>query len=325
MAVIPLVQRGLAASQVVFGCMSLGGGWSGAALDDSHIAEAERAVDAALEIGITMFDHADIYARGQAESAFGQVLKRRPGLRDQMVIQSKCGIRFGNGTLPTRYDFSKQHILTSVDGILSRLGIEQLDILLLHRPDPLMEPDEVAEAFGKLKSSGKVRYFGVSNMNQAQIRFLQRALPDQLCVNQLQLSLSHLHFIDATVHVNQDAGTAVAFPDGLLEFSQHERMQIQAWGPLGKGYLTGRDTRDQSATVQQTAALIARMAEEKGTSREAIALGWLMRHPAGIQPVIGTINPERVRACGDAERQAAQMTRDEWYTLYTAARGKNVP
>lgn len=323
---MPLADRGITTSRLVLGCMSFGGGWkSNEPITEEVILEAERAVDAALSIGINMFDHANIYARGKAEATFGEVLKRRPGLREKIIIQSKCGIRFAEGSIPGRYDFSKDHILKEVDGILKRLGIEHLDILLLHRPDPLMDPEEVAEAFGRLKSSGKVRYFGVSNMNAAQIRFLQQALPDKIAVNQIELSLAHLDFLDEGVHVNQKAGTSVHFSEGLLEFCQMERIQIQAWGPLAQGRFSGRAIQDEPEHIRKTAELVRKMAAEKETTPEAIVLGWLMKHPAMIQPIIGTIRPERIKACADAERQSQLMTREEWYSLYVSARGKALP
>jgi predicted oxidoreductase len=305
--------------------MPFGGSWDDAPITPEQVKKAEQAVDAALSIGIAMFDHADIYTRGKSETIFGSILKGRPGMREQIVIQSKCGIRFPEGTVPTRFDFSKAHILEAADGILQRLSIDYLDILLLHRPDPLVEPEEVAEAFGILKSSGKVRHFGVSNMSAGQIRFLQRALPDPLVVNQLEISLAHLDWLDQGIHVNQKAGTAVNFAEGLLEYAQMETMQLQAWGPLAQGRFSGRALKDEPANIQQTAALVQQLAAAKETTPEAIVLGWLMRHPALIQPVIGTMNPERIIACQDAERQAQAMTREEWYTLYVSARGKNMP
>jgi predicted oxidoreductase len=325
MPIMPLEQRGIAGSRLVLGCMPFGGGWNRDPLSKADIQKAEQAVDAALSIGVSMFDHADIYTMGKAEETFGTILKARPELREQIIIQSKCGIRFAEGSVPGRFDFSKEHILSSVDGILSRLNIDYLDVLLLHRPDPLVEPDEVAEAFGKLKSAGKVRYFGVSNMSVAQIRFLQRALPDQLAVNQLEMSLLHLDWLDQGVHVNQKAGTSVNFSEGLMEYCQMERIQIQAWGPLAQGRFSGRSVENEPENVRKTADLVSQMAAVKETTPEAIVLGWLMRHPAMIQPVIGTTNAERIIACQDAERQAQLMTREEWYTLYVSARGQNMP
>lgn len=325
MPIMPLEQRGIHTSRLILGCMPFGGGWNSDPITKDDILKAERAVDAALSIGISMFDHANIYTRGKAEQTFGTILKSRTALREQIIIQSKCGIRLGDDKLPGRFDFSREHILEAVDGSLSRLGIDYLDILLLHRPDPLVEPDEVAEAFGRLKAAGKVRYFGVSNMSVGQIKFLQQALPDQLMVNQLELSLAHLHFLDQTVHVNQQDGASVNFADGLIEFMQLERIQAQAWGPLAQGRFSGRSVEKEPENVQKTAALVKQMAVTKETTPEAIVLGWLMKHPAMIQPVIGTTDPDRIVACQDAERQSQMMTREEWYTLYVSARGKPMP
>lgn len=323
--VMPLAKRGISNSRLALGCMPFGGGWDTEPFTEQHVKEAEAAVEAALSIGITMFDHADIYTRGKAEQVFGRVLQSRPDLREQIVIQSKCGIQLGEGDLPGRFNFSKEHILDSVDGNLERLGIDYLDVLLLHRPDPLVEPEEVAEAFARLKSSGKVRYFGVSNMSASQIKFLQQAIPDSFAVNQLEMSLNHLHFVDHVVHVNQQAGTAVNFAEGLMEYCRTEDIQLQAWSPLAQGKFSGRDIKDEPEHIQKTAQLVQQMAADKETTAEAIVLGWLMYHPAMIQPIIGTSNPERIKACADAERQASLMTRDEWYTLYVSARGTLLP
>lgn len=325
MGTMPLAKRGLATSPLVLGCMSFGGGWNRNPIREQDVRDAEQAIDAALAIGITMFDHADIYAYGKAEETFGRVLKNRSSLRDHIILQSKCGIRFADDHAPGRFDFSRSHILASVDGSLQRLGVDYLDILLLHRPDPLMEPEEVAEAFSSLKSSGKVRYFGVSNMSASQIRFLQRALPDQIAVNQLEMSLAHLDWLDQGVHVNQKAGTTVNFAEGLLEYCQTENIQLQAWGPLAQGCFSGRPTTDEPEHIQKTAALVQQMATNKETTLEAIVLAWLLRHPAAIQPVIGTINPQRIAACKDAQQQAQHMTREEWYSLYVSARGESMP
>ncbi len=325
MKTLPLSKHVPLASRLVLGCMSLGGGWNRNPVSAEDVATAEHAVDAALAAGITMFDHADIYTFGKAEETFGRVLKARPALRERIVLQSKCGIRLQEGATPGRFDFSRDHILSAVDGILRRLGTLYVDVLLLHRPDALMEPDEIAEAFAGLKASGKVRGFGVSNMDAGQMRFLQQALPDPLVANQLELSLAHLHWLDQGVHVNQQAGTRAHFGEGLLEYCQMSGVQIQAWGPLAQGRFSGRDVSDQPAAIRATAELVARMAAERGTTREAIVLGWLMRHPAVIQPVIGTIDPARIAACADAGRQAELMSRDDWYRLYVTARGDRLP
>ncbi|WP_274650278.1 aldo/keto reductase [Paenibacillus humicola] len=320
----PLKRRGITASRIVYGTTGLGGSNNVDPLTAEDVRKAEEAVNAALEAGMTMFDHADIYSGGKAEAVFGSVLRKRSGLRETIVIQSKCGMRFADGEAPHRYDFSKDHILRSVDGSLRRLGTEYLDILLLHRPDPLARPDEIAEAFETLKRSGKVRYFGVSNMNAGQMKMLQQALPEPLVANQLEMSLLRSDWVDQGVLVNQPASAGVAFPEGLLEHCMLENVQLQAWSPLAKGLYTGRKLDDAPETVVRTRELVAAMAERKGTTGEAIVLGWLMRHPALIQPVIGSANPERIGRCRDAVRQAELMTREEWYTLYTAAKGRTV-
>ncbi len=322
---LPISYNGLDASQLIFGCMGLGGGWDRNAIQPEHVKEAHEAVEAALSSNINMFDHADIYAFGKAESVFGQVLKERPTLRENIIIQSKCGIRFADEELgiPTRYDFSKSYIIASVDGILSRLGIEYLDILVLHRPDALMDSREVGEAFHQLKASGKVRYFGVSNMSAGQIRLLQQHCHEKIIVNQLEMSLQIIGWLETGVHVNQLAARDNIFPEGTLEYCQMENIQLQAWGSLAQGLYSGRNIDNESEQVKATAQLVQKLAEEKQTSTEAIVLSWLMRHPAAIQPVIGTINPTRIKACAEATNLT--LSRDEWYSLYVSSRGVSLP
>jgi predicted oxidoreductase len=325
MKTMPLARREISNSRIIYGCMGLGGGWNKDSITAEHHKVAEQCIDAALESGITMFDHADIYAFGKAESVFGQVLHQRPGLREQIILQSKCGIRFPDQLGGQRFDFSRDYILKAVDGILGRLGIEYLDILLLHRPDVLMEPEEISEAFSKLRNEGKVRHFGVYNMNVGQIKFIQQALEMPLVVNQLELSLSHLHWVEEGIHVNQDAGLQVHFGEGLLEHCQMENIQIQAWSPLSRGLFTNPLTGSEPDYVRETALLIEQIATENQTTKEAVVLAWTMRHPAKIQPVIGTANPVRIRACADAIAQAERMTREQWYQLFVASRGVPLP
>lgn len=325
MRTMPLEKREITNSRLALGCMGFGGNWDRSPISDSEILKTEEAIDAALASGITMFDHADIYTMGKAEEAFGHVLKGNPSLRDQMVIQSKCGIRFADDIGPGRYDFSKEHILGSVDKILQRLTVDYLDILLLHRPDPLMEPEVVAEAFEQLKASGKVRHFGVSNMNKSQIQLLEAYTDERLIVNQLELSLNKLDFVDQGVHVNQQAGQNLHFADGLIEHCMINDIQIQAWSPLAQGIFSGNESLELSEAKQNTKELVAKMAAEKETTLEAIVLGWLMRHPAKIQPVIGTTNVQRIKDAQDAVRQSEIMTREEWYELYVSSRGNKLP
>lgn len=336
MKTIPLHKRAIPASTIVLGCMGLGGGWDQVPSGAEHVKQAREVLEAAVETGINMFDHADIYRMGKAEKVFGEALKERPGLRGDIILQSKCGIRFKDSDkVPGRYDFSAEHIEQSVDGSLQRLGVEYLDILLLHRPDPLVDPDEVAKALSRLHTSGKVRWFGVSNMNAGQMELLQTSLDLPLIVNQLEMSLLHTGFVETGVHVNQRAARGNTFPDGTMEYMQLSSVQIQAWSPLARGLYSMERSEikermtsegasvDEIAAVQQTATVVHELAEERGVSIEAIILAWLMKHPAGIQPVIGTTNPQRIRDCGQAAE--VELTRDEWYRLYVASRGRPLP
>ncbi|SEU23968.1 aldo/keto reductase family oxidoreductase [Paenibacillus sp. NFR01] len=318
---LPLNQRGIPASRIALGCMGIGGEWNREPVTAAELKEGQAAVEAALAAGINMFDHADIYTRGKAETIFGTILKDHPGLRDKIILQSKCGIKLMEpGDLSNTFDFSKEHILSSVDGTLARLGTPYLDILLLHRPDPLMDPEEVGEALRLLKAAGKVRHFGVSNMSAAQIRLLQAHCDEPFIVNQLHMSLARLDWIEAVIGINREPWREISFPEGTIEHCRLENIQIQAFGPLAQGLFTGRSLEGQPERVANTAEMIRRLAEEKGVSREAILLSWLMTHPAGIQPVIGTVNPQRIAACMEVE--GLELSRKEWYDLFVTARGR---
>jgi predicted oxidoreductase len=304
---------------LVYGCMALGGDWGGSPVSEADIAHAHAAVEAALAIGIQLFDHADIYRRGKAEAVFGELLKRDAGLRSKIRLQSKCGIRFGDDTAPGRYDLSADHIERSVDGILQRLGVDGIDILLLHRPDPLLQPAEVARAFHRLKAAGKVGHLGVSNMHAGQMRWLQTALAEPLVVNQLELSLAQLDAIDAGTTFNDpQAATRPGSSAwaGTLEYAQQHGVQLQAWGSLAQG-------RFSDPAASAAARVVHEIAETHRTTANAVLLAWLLRHPAVIQPVIGSGNAERIRACGDAVK--IQLSREEWYRLYVTARGQALP
>lgn len=311
------------ASPLVYGCMGLGGSWDASDLTREDHVHAEAAIEAALEAGITVFDHADIYTLGKAEAVFGDLLKRRPDLRDRMILQSKCGIRFADEDGPQRFDFSPHWIRTSVENSLRRLKTDYLDILLLHRPDPLMEPEPVAELFQALQDEGKVLHFGVSNMQQHQMRFLRSYMTTPLVANQLELSLTALDWLNHGVDTNTPRGGDLTFNAGILEYCRLQGVQLQAWGCLSQGRLTGRDVSKESPTIRETAKLVARLAEQYDCSREALVLAWLMRHPAGIQPVIGTTRPERISACASAPD--ISLAREDWYQLFVTARGAPMP
>ncbi|MFT7561025.1 MAG: putative oxidoreductase [Flavobacteriales bacterium] len=311
------------ASQLVFGCMSLGGTWNADPISKDTIQHANAAIDAALEIGINVFDLADIYTLGKAELVFGEVLKQRPELREHLILQSKCAIQFEDEQGPQRYNFSKEWIKTSVDGSLERLGIEQLDILELHRPDPLMEGEEVACALMELKAAGKVKHFGVSNFTGSQMAFLQTYLPFPIIANQIEMSLASHNFVDDGIYGVHPEGASINFASGTLEYCAHNNVQLQSWGSLAQGLYSGKDISKEAPHVQQTANLVAELAKQYGSSKEAIVLAWLLRHPANIQPVIGTANPERIAACAQALN--IQLTREQWYSLYVSARGQRLP
>ena len=307
---------------MIYGCMGLGGTWDDAPYTGADVDLAERAVHAALDIGVTWFDHADIYRHGKAEQVFGEVLRRDPTLRDRVRIQTKCGIRLGESALQAYYDLSKPAILERVDASLRRLGVERVEMLLLHRPDPLLDPAEVADAYGELRAAGKVGSLGVSNMSAAQMSLLQKHLDEPLVANQLEMSLHRRDWLEAGVLVNHPEGSGLSFPEGTIEYCRANGVRIQAWGSLAQGIYSGAARGEADNAAYE---LVNAMAAAKGTTAEAIVLGWLLRHPAHIEPVLGTSNPDRIRACADAETQAAAMTTVEWYALYTAARGKAVP
>ena len=314
---------GLTTSRIGYGCMHLSRAWDASPITADERRNAQRLVETALAHGITLFDHADIYARGKSEQVFGDVLRGSPGLRARMILQSKCGIRFADdppGT-PGRYDFSHAHIVASVDGSLARLGVEYLDVLLLHRPDALVEPEEVARAFDTLHVSGKVRHFGVSNHTLGQIELLRRHVRQPLVANQVEISLLHLPLIDEGVVANT-TGHAYASAAGTLDYCRLHDVRVQAWSPLAGGKLA-TTSEFSDPVVRETAALLRQLADAKGVTPDAVQLAWLLRHPAGLQPIVGTTDPVRLVACAAADE--VQLSREEWYALFTAARGGRVP
>jgi predicted oxidoreductase len=311
--------------ELIYGCMGLGGSWSAEPYSSAQVDEAAAAVDAALEAGITLFDHADIYRSGKAEAVFGEVLAQTPGLREKIRLQTKCGIRLNEQGLETYYDLSRDALLERVDESLARLRTDYVDVLMLHRPDPLMDPAEVASAVGQLMAEGKVLALGVSNMSRAQIEVLQDRLEVPVVANQLEMSLLKRAWLESTVLVNHADGADYSFPHGTVEHCVRKGITVQAYGALARGLYTGAPAAEPTAAETATTALVAALAAEKGTTGESILLGWLMKHPAGIAPVIGTANPERIRACAGAAGVAAAMTRAEWYRLWVTARGSNIP
>lgn len=308
--------------RVLYGCMGLGGSWDPLPYAPGDVDVAEAAVRAALDIGITVFDHADIYRHGKAEAVFGEVLARTPGLRERIVLQTKCGIRLPDGDRPGLYDLRGASIVRRVEESLTRLRTDSVDVLLLHRPDPLADPDDVASALMSLHRQGLVHAFGVSNMGAPQIAALQARLDVPLVANQLEMSLHSRAWVEAGVLLNTPEGAAHGFPFGTLEHCREHGIRLQAWGALARGRFTGGQ---RTPAEHATAELLADLARRKDTTPESVLLWWLTRHPAGIAPVIGTARPDRIRACRDASLRAPDLTHEEWYALWTAARGVPLP
>ncbi|MDR2446531.1 MAG: aldo/keto reductase [Treponema sp.] len=301
MKTIKLGKSDLETPAIAVGCMRLNG---------LEKANARRFIHTCIDLGANFFDHADIYGGGACETIFAEAIGMNSLVRENVILQSKCGIRPG-----IAFDFSKEHILASVDGILKRLKTEWLDVLLLHRPDALVEPEEVAEAFDALHNAGKVRNFGVSNQNPAQIQLLQKYVKTPLVVNQLQLSVVNANMISQGLHVNMLDDAAASRDGGVLDFCRLNDITIQAWSPFQYGFFEGVFLGN--AKFPKLNAKIDEIAERYGVSNTTIAIAWILRHPACIQPVTGSTNETRIKDCVKATE--ITLTRDEWYAIYMAA------
>lgn len=290
-------------SEIALGCMRI---------SQMNIEEVESLVKTSMECGINFFDHADIYGKGKSEEIFGDVLLREPGLREKMIIQTKCGIR------PGFYDFSKEHIVKSVEESLKKLKTDYVDTLLLHRPDTLMEPEEIAEAFSKLNKEGKVKHFGVSNHNPMQIELLNKYLNNKIVINQLQFSIMHTGIIDNGLNVNMKIDPSIDRDGSILEYCRLKDITIQAWSPFQYGFFEGVFLdNDKFPELNEK---IDNIAKENGVSNTAIAISWILRHPAKIQTIIGTTNKKRIQDIAKASE--IDMTRQQWYEIYRAAGNK---
>ncbi len=300
MKYIKMKGTSLELSNIIMGCMRL---------NSLSLSEAKHHIAAAVDAGINVFDHADIYGGGECEALFARAASDAGIARDKIILQSKCGIRKGY------YDFSKEYIISAVDGILTRLNTDYLDILLLHRPDALADPEETAGALEMLKKSGKVRYFGVSNHNPGQIRLIEKYFGEKLLFNQLQFSLAHTLLIDSGMAVNTGIPQAEERTGGTLEYCRLKDITIQAWSPFQKGFFEGTFLGDQ-----QYAGLneeIENLAKKYDVPPVAIAVAWITRHPANMQVILGTTKAARLQeGCRGSE---IPLTRKEWYDLYRAA------
>lgn len=293
------------ASEISLGCMRI-----------SSMANQEIAtlINTALDEGINFFDHADVYGGGKSEAKFAEAIGMNASLREKMILQTKCGIRKGS------FDFSKEHILEAVDGSLKRLQTDYIDVLLLHRPDALVEPEEVAEAFTILETSGKVKYFGVSNQNPMQIELLTKFVKQKIYFNQLQLSITNTGMIDAGINVNMQIDRSINRDGGILDYCRLKEIIIQPWSPFQYGFFEGVFLDNPKfPELNQTVNAIA---ANKGVTNTAIAIAWLLRHPAHMQPIIGTTNPQRVK--DSCQASGITLSREEWYQIYLAA-GNTLP
>ena len=308
MRYITLGQDDKELSEIVLGMMRI---------KDKSVKEVEELVETALSVGINAFDLADIYGRGRCEELLGLVLKNRPDLREKMWIQSKCSIRIEEFTY---FDFSKDYIIKSVDGILQRLKIDHLDSLLLHRPDALMESDQVAEAFDLLYKQGKVRDFGVSNQNPMMMELLKKDVKQPLAVNQLQLSAAFTPGFESGFHVNMEDSQAAMRDGSIFEYCKLHDVVIQAWSVLQFGYFKGNFVGNEK--FQALNQVLDRLAIKYGVTSSTIAISWILRYPAKMQAVVGTTNPKHLREVSQAGNFS--LTRKEWYEIYLAA-GNNLP
>ncbi|QSR00312.1 aldo/keto reductase [Lactococcus garvieae] len=288
------------ASQIILGCMRI--------IEPGK--NPVKVIETAYENGINFFDHADIYGAGQCETVFAEALAQTSIRREDIYLQSKCAIRPG-----IAFDFSKEHIIQSVEGSLKRLQTDYLDTMLLHRPDTLMEPEEVAEAFYELEKSGKVRYFGVSNQNPMQVELLKTAVKQPLLFNQLQFGLKHTEMVDAGLNVNIPNQASHMQDGSVLEYSRINKMTIQAWSPFQDGYFDGPFVGNDK--FPELNKKLEEYAEKYNLTPSGIAIAWINRHPARMQTIIGTMTEQRIEEVTNASDLV--LSRDEWYDLYMAA------
>ncbi|MFW8590824.1 aldo/keto reductase [Glaciecola sp. 2405UD65-10] len=319
---LPIHQYFPDAGQLILGTMHLGGGWNSNPVSGQDIDQAFDLVSRAIESGINVIDMADIYTFGKSEQTIGELFKRERSLRHHLILQSKVGIKLTPTFDVKQYDLSGDWISSSVNASIKRLHDNNLDILFLHRPDPLMQLDDTANALLKLHEQGKFEYLAVSNMHAGQIAWLQSALNIPIIANQLEMSLASSDFVEDGITTNMAQNAQNGFPRGTLEYCHQAGVQLQAWGAMAQGLYSSEGEHDDK-NVMATRALVAKYAEEFGVDANAIVLAWLMQHPSNIQPVLGTTNPERLALATKA--LDVKLTREQWYLLFETRRGIEVP
>jgi predicted oxidoreductase len=312
MEIVTLGKSDLKVTNLCYGCMRIAGGWSPDAVSRERIEQGIRTLETVVDHGINFIDHADIYCHGKCEEIFGEALKRHPEWKGKLIVATKCGIRFAgvpDADSPARRDFSREYIVRSVESSLKRLGLEVIDLYQLHRPDYLGDPEEVATAFEQLHAQGKVRFFGVSNFSPSQVSMYQSFLNLPLITNQVEIHL-----------LNQER-----FTDGTLDQCLEKNMTPLAWSPIAQGRL-GNETEAGPINMKLHGLhkVLDDLAAKYGISRSSLAMAWLTRHPAGIIPILGTSRPERVvEAVGELGGNF-ELDREDWYRLFTAARGEKL-
>ena len=319
---LPIHQYFPEASRLILGTMHLGGGWNQTPVSGADIDQAFDLVTTAIENGINMIDMADIYTYGKSEKTIGELFKRERSLRHHLILQSKIGIKLPPTFAVKQYDLSGKWVTEAVNASVKRLHDNNLDILFLHRPDPLMHLDETANALMKLHEQGKFEYLAVSNMHAGQIAWLQSAINVPIIANQLEMSLSSSDFVEDNMTTNTQANAQNGFPRGTIEYCYQAGIQLQAWGAMAQGLYESNHAVDEPST-QATRELVAEYAKLYNVDANAIVLAWLLHHPSNIQPVIGTTNSERLaQVCRSTN---VELTREQWYLLLETKRGQEVP
>jgi len=316
-------------SMIALGAMGFCNKWDNSPYDQNHVKKSLKAVTTALERGINFFDHADIYSKGKSEQIFAELFRELKLNRSDIILQTKCGIQFPGeprSNAPGRYNFSYRHIKDSAEKSLARLNTEYIDIFLLHRPDFLVEGEEVARAFSELYNEGKVRYFGLSNHTPWQCEYLQHFVDQPLICNQIQFNILQQDILEGEL-TGSGLPVSPIGSSGIVPYSRLKGIHLQAYSPLAKGFCCGRKVPDKDPSFKKKAQRVylalQQMAEEKGVTAETIAIAWILRHPAAFMPVLGSTNPQRIEACCDAV--SIELSREEWYTLLEATRGRSVP
>ncbi len=319
---LPIHQYYPEASQLILGAMHLGAPWDSSPVSKDNITEAMDLLSTALDNNINILDLADIYTFGKAETTIGEVFKRERSLRPHLILQSKVGIKLPTEDTVKQYDLSAAWLTESVNASVKRLHDNQLDVLFLHRPDPLFRLDESMEALSKLHQQGKFEYLAVSNMHAGQIAYLQSGTQIPIIANQLEMSLQSYDFVEDGITTNTKLNATNGFPRGTIEYCQQTNMQLQAWGSMAQGRfssLNDNASPEQKNTFEET----SRLAQQYDTNNAAIVLAWLMKHPANIQPVIGTTKSERL--IDAAQSVGIKLSRNDWFSLYQAIRGSEIP